>query len=197
MKTLTHLHGYVWSKLHSKPHQIRIICECKTLFFPCPPPFHHPAPHSVFAQRALQGTCSNDEERIFSFLTFSGDLSHVPPCLTARDRESPTIIPGSDLHPHPSHAQIRLSLLWLIRHTASTLITICQWLARANCRRLLCIHVLKCTSSFCALLPHSSLGCLFFSITNSYIVSSNILKLQQWCHRARLTTYGDLKLLWQ
>lgn len=40
MKTLTHLHGCVWSKLHSKPHQIRIICECKTLFFLflAPPP---------------------------------------------------------------------------------------------------------------------------------------------------------------
>lgn len=195
MKTLTHLHGYVWSKLHSKPHQIRIICECKTLFFPRLPHLHnHPAPHSVFLQRALQGTCSN-EERIYSFLTFSGDLSLVPPCLTVRDRESPTIIPGSDLHPHPSHAQIRPSLLWLIRHTGSTLITICQWLVRANCRRLLCIHVLKCTSSFCAPPSHSSLGCLFYSIINSCIVSSNILKLQQWFADVTVNNSRGLKLL--
>lgn len=85
MKTLTHLHGYVWSKLHSKPHQIRIICECKTLFFlylPPPPPLHHllHPPVLCSSQWALQGTCSNDEGGggDLQFLTFSGDLSSVP-----------------------------------------------------------------------------------------------------------------------
>lgn len=96
-------------------------------------------------QWALQGTCSNDEGGIYSFLMFSGDLSPVPSHRlsgTTVTHNYPRIWSAHPPPPCPSHTQIRLSLLWLIQRTGSTLITICQWLARANCRRLLCIHVL-------------------------------------------------------
>lgn len=97
MKTLTHLHGYVWSKLHSKPHQIRIICECKTLFFLflAPPPHTHTLlPWSVFSRWALQGTCSNDEGVGWGDLQFFNvlwrpELCPTPP--TERDRSHPQL----------------------------------------------------------------------------------------------------------
>lgn len=117
MKTLTHLHGYVWSKLHSKPHQIRIICECKTLF----PPLS--APRSELCRAHVQ--MMKRGFTVFQHPLETWAESHP----VDWEGQSPTIIPGSDLHPHPSHTQIRRRLLWLIRHTGSTVITICQWLA--------------------------------------------------------------------
>lgn len=140
----------------------------------CPPP----PPRPVFLQWALQGTCSNDEGgfTVFQRSLETWALSHPADW---EGLESPTIIPGSDLHPHPSHTQIRLSLLWLIRRTGSTLITICQWLAWANCRRLLCIHVLIMYIIFlCSSVSFQPR--LFVLFYYQLTVFSNISKLQQW-----------------
>lgn len=124
-------------------------------------------------------------------LQFFNVLWRPEPCPTPpteRDWSHPQLSQDLICTPHPSHTQIRLSLLWLIRRTGSTLIRIRQWLGRANCRRLLCIDVLIMYIIF---LSHSSLGCLFYST-----VFSNILKLQQWWADVTLhgVSVGDLKL---
>lgn len=96
MKALTHLHGRVWSKLHSKPHQIRIICECKRLFF-----FLF---RRVLAASSAGGTCSNDEEGIYRFFFFNllqrPELCPTPP--PERDRSHRQLSQDLICHPHPS-----------------------------------------------------------------------------------------------
>ena len=109
-----------------------------------PPPCSPSSPcRSVFLHRALQGTCSNDEGGIYSFLTSSGGPSPVPPPPPERDRSHPQLSQDLICYPRPRPTP---KLDWASSDwcdvQASTLITICQWLARANCRRLLCIHVL-------------------------------------------------------
>lgn len=98
---------------------------------------------SVFLHRALQGTCSNDEGGIYSFLTSSGDPSSSHPRRlrgTGVTHNYPRIWSATPA-PRPTPKLDWASSDWCDVQ-ASTLITICQWLARANCRRLLCIHVL-------------------------------------------------------
>lgn len=76
-EALTHLHGHVWSKLHSKPHQIRIICECKRLS-PSPPPSRRAVFPRVLAASSAGAHVQMMKRGFTVFLTFSRDLRSVP-----------------------------------------------------------------------------------------------------------------------